>query len=82
MICPNCGESFVNVQAINDFELKNKHHGILWWLVVGWWWLPIKWICFTLPAIIIKIFKPKKQKIVTHTHTVCVCQTCGYRWEI
>lgn len=23
---------------------KNKH-GCLWWLLIGWWWLPVKWIC-------------------------------------
>lgn len=23
---------------------KNKH-GCLWWLMIGWWWLPVKWIC-------------------------------------
>ena len=31
-----------------------KKHGCLWWLCIGWWWLPIKWICYSIPAFIIR----------------------------
>lgn len=82
MVCPKCKSENVNTQVINEVEIKNKHHGIFWWLLIGWWWIPIKWLVFTIPALIIKIFGGKKQKAVNKQKTVCVCQNCGYRWEI
>jgi len=30
----------------------------------------------------VKIFGHKKQKLVTKQRTMCVCQNCGYTWEI
>lgn len=82
MVCPKCKSENVSVQVINEVEIKKKHHGVFWWTCVGWWWLPIKWLCFTLPALIVKIFGRKKQKVVNKQKTVCVCQNCGNRWEI
>ena len=82
MVCPKCGSENVNVQVVNDVEMKNAHHGFFWWLLVGWWWVPIKWLVFTIPALIVKIFGSKKKKLVTRSHTVCVCQACGHRWDI
>lgn len=81
MICPKCNSGNVNVQVVQDMKLKTKHRGIIFWLFVGWWWIPIKWLFFTLPALIIAIFKPKKQKIVTKNYKMCVCQSCGYSWK-
>ena len=82
MVCPRCGSEYVNVQMINEAELRNAHHGIFWWLLVGWWWVPVKWIFFTVPALLFKIFGHKKQRIVNTTKTVCLCQKCGYSWRI
>lgn len=81
MVCPKCGSENVNVQITNDVKIKDKHHGVIWWICVGCWWVPIKWLCFTLPALIIKIFKPKKQKVITKQKSICVCQNCGNQWE-
>lgn len=80
MKCPKCGSENVNAQVITENTLKNAHHGILWWLFVGWWWLPIKWLYLTVPALLAKIFIPKKQKIVSKQRTVYVCQNCGHHW--
>ena len=80
MKCPVCGSENVNVQIATETELKNKHHGVLWWLCIGWWWVPIWWMFFTIPALIIKIFAPKKQKLKQRHKTVCVCQNCGHKW--
>ena len=80
MTCPHCGSSNVTVQAVSESQLKTKHRGCLWWLLISWWWLPIKWILFTIPALIVKIFAPKRQKIVTTHSTLCVCQECGHSW--
>ena len=80
MKCPVCGSENVNIQIVTETKLKNKHHGIVWWLCIGWWWVPIWWLCFTIPALIIKIFAPKKQKLKQRHKTVRVCQNCGHKW--
>lgn len=82
MTCPKCNSNNVNVNVINEVKLKNQHHGIIWWICVGWWWIPIKWICLTLPALLAKIFIPKKQKAINIQKTMCVCQDCGNSWQI
>ena len=80
MKCPVCGSENVNVQIVTETGLKNKHHGVFWWLCIGWWWVPIWWLCFTIPALIIKIFAPKKQKLKQHHKSIHVCQNCGHKW--
>lgn len=82
MICKRCGSSNVTVQAINTTQLKNAHHGCLWWCCIGWWWIPVKWIFLTVPALLAKIFVPKKQKAVNKTKRIAVCQNCGHSWEL
>lgn len=82
MKCPKCGSENCSVQVVTETELKEKKHGIIWWLCVGWWWVPIKWLVFTLPALIIAIFKPKKYKTKTHTKKVAVCNNCGKSWNV
>lgn len=80
-ICPKCGSDRVSVQVVNYVKLKNAHHGLLWWMFVGWWWVFVKWIFFAVPALIVKIFGAKKKKLVTRTRSLCVCQECGHHWE-
>lgn len=80
MKCPVCGSENVTVQIVTETELKNKHHGVVWWLCIGWWLVPIWWLCFTIPALIIKIFAPKKQKLKQHQKSIRVCQNCGHKW--
>lgn len=82
MTCPKCGSENVNVQVVQDIKVKDKHHGIIWWICIGWWWIPCKWLFLTLPALIFKIFGHKKQKIVTKEKTVGVCQNCGNKFLI
>lgn len=82
MTCPKCQSENVNTSVINEVYLKTKHRGVIWWLCVGWWWIPIKWLFFTVPALLFAIFGHKKQKTVNKQKTVCVCQSCGYKWDI
>lgn len=82
MKCPKCQSENVSTQVINTVKLKNKHHGLLWWMFVGWYWVPIKWIVFTVPALLFAIFGSKKQKAVNKQKTICVCQSCGYNWNL
>lgn len=81
MKCPKCGSENVQVQVITEQQLLEKHHGLFWWLCIGWWWVPTKWLFLTIPALIVKIFAPKKTRIKTKKTTVCVCQNCAYRWN-
>ena len=81
MTCPKCKSTNVNVQVVNEMQFKDKHHGFFWWIFVGWWWIPVKWVFLTIPALLAKIFIPKRQKIKNKQVTVCVCQNCGHRWE-
>ena len=82
MNCPKCKSNDINIQVINEVKLKDKHHSIIWWLLIGWIWVPIKWICFTLIALIVKIFSHKKQKAVNKKVKMAVCQSCGNTWKI
>lgn len=81
MVCPKCGSSSVNVQVVTETQITTKGKGVLWWIFIGWWWLFIKWIFFTVPALIIKIFVPKKMKAKNIQKTMCVCQSCGNTWQ-
>lgn len=82
MKCPKCQSENVTTQIINEVTLKDKHHGIIWWLCIGWWWIFVKWLVFTLPALLVAIFGHKKQKAVNKKVTMCVCQNCGNTWKI
>lgn len=81
MVCSKCGSENVNVQMVSETNLKKKHHGIVYWCLIGWWLHPIMWLFFTIPMIIIKIFKPKNYKTKTKHKSMCVCQSCGHHWE-
>ena len=81
MTCPKCHSNNVSVQIVTESKLKNKHHNIFWWVFVGWWWIIIKWIFLTLPALLAKIFIPKKQTLKQKQVSMCVCQSCGHTWE-
>lgn len=78
MKCSKCGSENVNVQAVTITE--TKHHGCIWWTLIGWWWVSLKWIFFFLPALIIKAFS--KQKTKSTTHSEAICQNCGNRWNV
>ena len=81
MRCPKCGSENVAVQVVNEVELKQKKHGCLYWMCIGWWLKPLLWLFLTFPMIIIAIFKPKKYKTVNRTKKVAVCNNCGNSWK-
>lgn len=82
MMCPKCKSENVTIQIVNEVKLKNKHHGIIWWLFVGLWWVPVKWLFLTVPALFAAIFIPKKQKTVNKQKKMYVCQKCGNTWKV
>ena len=77
MTCKKCNGNNVVVQAVT--ETKTKKKGILYW-VYGWIFDLMAWIFLTLPRLIIAIFKPKK--IISKTHKMAICQSCGYSWKV
>lgn len=103
--CPKCGSQNVNIQVIQENhgvtsvtktkgKIKQKKHGLLWWLTIGWWWWIIDiflWIFlfpFRLAAGLLKKKKYKKSETsVTKQHAkiayrkVCTCQDCGSVWS-
>lgn len=89
MRCPKCKSDNVNVQVVNetDSRIVAKHHGVVWWVFVGWWWLPIKWLfqlaLFGIFAVLYWIFKsPRYKQVTRHTKvSMAVCQNCGHTWE-
>ena len=81
-ICPKCGSNNTNIQVVNESKLVTKHHGIIWWIFIGWWWIFVKWLVLTIPAIFAAIFIGKRKKIKNITKTKCVCQDCSFVWDI
>ena len=81
MRCPRCGSENISFQLVSETQIKVKHHGILWWMFIGIWWVPVKWILFTIPALIVKIFAPKRYKTKTIHRSMAVCQNCGNHWR-
>lgn len=80
-VCPACQSDRITVQVVTESQLERVRHGAIWWVLVGWWWVPVKWLFFMFPALIVKIFAPKKQKIVSTHKSMFVCQSCGNMWE-
>lgn len=82
MICEKCGSDNINIQITTETKLVTKHHGIIWWICIGFWWVPIKWIFLTVPALLAAIFIGKRKKIKNINHKMAVCQKCGNNWEV
>ena len=82
MKCPKCNSDNVQTQVLNESKLVTAHHGILWWLCIGWWRIVVKWLFLTIPALLAAIFVGKRKKIKNVTKTVHVCQNCGNSWQI
>lgn len=77
MACPKCGSDNTTIQVVNEQQLVTKHHGFIWWILIGWWWIFFKWLFLTIPALFAAIFIGKRKKIKNITRKKCVCQSCG-----
>ena len=78
MKCPKCGSGNVNVQAVTI--VKNKRHGLFYWLCFGWLFDLLLWLFLFLPRLLFQLCK--KTKIMSSTHSEAVCQNCGHRWRV
>lgn len=103
-ICPKCGSNSIEMQimqenqgsttkSVSKTKYKEKRHGCLWWLCIGWWWWMIDlfiWIFAFIPRVLLHIGRKKKYtgttKSVSKTKnaitykTVCICKDCGNNW--
>lgn len=82
MKCSKCQSENVNIQIVSETKVKTLHHGILYWIFIGWWLELLLWFFLTIPRLLIALFVPKKRKIVTTQKTMAICQSCGNTWEI
>lgn len=104
LVCPHCGSDDISIDTFQEnlgtstvsnqsFKVKQKGHGLLWWLFIGWWWWIIDlclWI-FVFPLrLLAQIFKKKKYKGTATTVSqsinevvykkVLTCRSCGHSW--
>lgn len=81
-VCPRCKGNNINVQIINETQLKRKHRNIIMWILFWWWVEILLWLFLFIPRFLIAIFGGKKQKVVNKTSKQAVCQDCGYSWVV
>lgn len=82
MQCTKCGSNNVNIQMISEAQLRRKHHGIMYWLFIGWWLELLLWSFLTIPRFLCMLFGHKKQQIKTVHNKTAICQNCGSTWKI
>ena len=78
MTCPRCGSNHVDVQAVS--MVRNRPHGLFYWLFFGWLIDLLLWIFWTIPRLIIAIVFPRRT--TTRIRSEAVCQRCGRHWRV
>lgn len=100
VICPRCGSDNISFQVHQETKTitktksnyKEKRHGLLWKICIGWWWWIVDvflWIFLFIPRALLRIGRKRnytsKTKTVTQDRarykTICVCQNCGHNWN-
>ena len=82
MRCKKCGSENCSVQVVTENSMKSNRHSCLYWITIGWFVQPMLWLFFTIPMLILAIFRPKKYKMKSRTKKIAVCNVCGYSWKI
>ncbi len=104
-VCPRCGSGEIEFQTFQENQggttvthstsrYREKGHGCLWWLMIGWWWWVVDlclWIFMFIPRALLHIGRKRKYKeettSVTKTRnkitykTLGRCRHCGHTWE-
>ena len=88
LTCPKCRSKNVSIQVIQENlggttitktkgSIKEKGHGLLWWIFIGWWWKIIDliiWFFAFFPRLVVHIIGsvvfPKKKKYKTESTTI------------
>ena len=98
-VCPKCGSENITFQVHQEEKTvtrtrtryREKGHGCLWWLTIGWFWWVIDltvWILFFIPRALLHLGRKRKyegsSRSVTKNkvryRTACLCQDCGHNW--
>ena len=96
MTCPKCGAENITIQTFQEergsvtrsktkSKYKEKGHGCLWWITIGWWWWIVdllSWIFLFFPRLIMRLFASpyKKAKYKGKSTTVSTTRnSIGYR---
>lgn len=86
MVCPKCGGNHVLIQTIQENQgstsvsktksvYREKGHGIIWWLTIGWWWWAFDlclWVFAFFPRLILRLLATpfRRRKIIGSSTTV------------
>ncbi len=79
--CPKCNSGNVIVQVASETKSEKQKHSFLWWLLIGWWLELVLWIVLSIPRLLIALFVPEKQRIITTHKSMAVCQNCGNMFD-
>lgn len=96
MICPYCQSENVKIETFQEntgsntvsattSRYREKGHGVVWWLFIGWWWWFVDlllWFYLFIPRLILKLCASgwKRKKYVGTSGTVSTTQnSVGYR---
>ena len=90
MICPKCKSENVLVQqvqtgnvGVKTTPVGKKHHGIFWWLLIGWWYKFLKLIIIGPINLLLKRDKIKTTEANKALFkTMATCQNCGHSWKV
>lgn len=83
--CPKCQSNNLQFQLVNIQDIVPRRHSFIWWILVGWWWVTIKWlflyILMGLFIIPLKMLLPKNRRISNDVKNYKICKDCGYHWK-
>ncbi len=73
VVCPKCSSNRLVIQ--NETEINIEHRGCLSWLL----WILAAVLTFGLILIVPLL---TNSKVKSKSHTVGICQNCGYKWRV
>jgi hypothetical protein len=83
--CPKCQSNKLQFQLVNIQDIVPRRHSFIWWILVGWWWVTIKWLFlyflmgfFVIP---LKMLLPKNKRISNDVKNYKICKDCGHHWR-
>lgn len=104
MKCPKCGCENCTSQVFQEnagsvtktktkSKYKEKGHGLIWWLCIGWWWwiVDLLVIICAWPLKLIAVLSKKKKykgkssskevtKNIIKYKKIWTCTDCGHTW--
>lgn len=79
--CPRCSSQKIDVRIVPQTISVQQSHSTAYWIFIGWWLEILLWVFLFIPRLLIAIFVPKKQKVITYNEKILTCQNCGFCWK-